>query len=800
MVFTSRARVPQPPATLVIKRPNKVEERFVRARAKPSGDPKPHGPNYMDEEYGLVMDCPPYTESFNNLLKEKRNKENPHRLVQLVCERMHAERIPMNTITYNLLMKRVVRYTDGTIFALYEALKAEGTKPSCSVRPDAETFRLLFRACERAADYSQAFLLYQQMRDLFRLLPDTPMFNTLLGYCAACRDVAQATYFVAEMKEHQVPLDVNTYNCLMSVLVDTAPCRETLQVFTELIDNGVQPTVRTFNIVLKAARISNDYNREFQLFEEMKRKGIIPDVTTYNTLFWMCQQRLDYILGRGECSHIYRSREQKLRGCASLSELVLLLLEEMLAMGIKPNTFTYNKVIAILLDCQNTRIFSIYAKVLDLYSSTKKQEQSKMWRSRSPRDGNTPMDEGAASDAAHHQAVEDALVADDPREDGRICAVGVHPNRRTYYLMMLACAQLGPMEKCKFLFDHMISHKVYPDKSMIVELLKVCKALKDVEWAVDLLEKAKKYNVLIDTEVFNHYLSVLAVSVGSRSENLIEEFHQMRLGINRYGAKADVETFNIVLEWFKQMNNIESGIDLFHRMRCGQEAVRPNTLTFCKVLELYSAKNDFESAVNIVKDYCRNYEMTALGKEFYHALMNQFAENDDSRLETLFRDIKEKHINPLLSVNNAENPLILDETFYAIILRYYAKHKRYDRMEEVFGELKMNPQLDITTEIYRSMFEMYHELKDVRNLIQQFNEARMNRVFFDVETYNIVYLALVEANDEFVFEVFRDMYESKMVTHESTLAIFVKNANGRAILHQALEKGLFYQKSPFDAF
>lgn len=792
--------IPHLPATLVIKRPNKGEDRFVRPRPRLFGDQKPHGPNHMDDEYRLVMDCPPYTESFNNLLREKRPQENAHRLVQLVCERMHAERIPMNTVTYNLLMKRVVRYMDGTIFSLYEALKAEGTKPSCSVRPDAETFRLLFRACERAADYPQAFLLYQQMRDLFHILPDTPMYNTLLGYCAACRDVAQATYFVTEMKEHGVPLDVNTYNCLMSVLVETAPCKETLQVFSELIDNGVQPTVRTFNIVLKAARLSNDYNRGFQLFEEMKRKGVIPDVTTYNTLLWTCQQRLDYVLGRGEYSHIFRTREQKLRGRASLSELVLLLLEEMLAMGVEPNTFTYNKLIAVLVDCQNTRVFSIYAKVLGLYSVSKKNEMHKRGNARITRDGGSGVEEGQNSDAVLHQAVENALVADDPREDGRICAVGVHPNRRTYHLMMQACAQLGPPEKCKFLFEHMISHDVYPDKSMVIELFNVCKTLKDLDWALYLLGKAKEYNVLIDTLVYNSFLSVMAVSTDRGAENFLQEFNDMQLGINIYGAKANVETFNIVLEWYKLHNRIEDGIELFHRMCNDQEEVSPNTTTFCRMVELYAANDDFETGLNIVKDYCRNFELPPLGRELYHVLMQQFAEKNDPRLEGLFEDIKGKQCNPLLSVNNAEKPLAIDDKFYAIILAYYAKHKKYEKMDELFVELKVNPKLDITTEIYRSMFAMYRELNDITGLIQLFNEARINRVFFDLETYNTVFRALVESNEEFVFEVFRDMYESKMMPHESTLAIFMKSADGRALLHKALGRGLFYQKPPFDAF
>lgn len=785
----------KPAAQLIITRPNKTEDRFIRPRAKAQEEVRPRGPQNADEEYRIVMDCPPYTASFNNLLKEKRPKENPHRLVKLVCDRMQAEGIPMNTMTYNLLMKRVVRYTDGVIFSLYEELKAEGTKPSCSVRPDAETFRLLFRACERGAEYNKAFLLYQQMRDLFNLLPDTPMYNTLLGYCAASKDVAQATYFVEEMKENRVPLDVNTYNCLMSVLVDTAPCTETLRVFTELTDDGVQPTVRTFNIALKAARMNNDYDRVFQLFEEMKRRGVIPDVTTYNTLFWMCQQRLDYVLGRGDFSHVHRTREQKLRGRASIGDLVILLHEEMMAIGVQPNTFTYNKLLGVLVDCKNSRIFYIYQQVLDLYVLYKKDKPPPPRNKKGAAASTDAPDDLALSDQAVHQAVEDALVADDPREDGRICAVGVYPNRRTYQLMMTACYELGPPEKCKFLYDHMIRHKISPDKEMLLLLLQVCEKLADMAWAEKLLQEAKKYRLVIDTLVYNRYIAVMALTTGS--ERLMEEFNLMRLGINLYGAKADIDTYNSILAWYQRTGQIDEGITLFHRICAGAEEVQPDTTTYSTMLDLYAAKDDFETAVSITEDYAKDNQVKPLEKPFYHKLLQHFADQNDKRVETLFSDIRSTLPNPLLPICST---IEVDEKFYAIILSYYAKHQDYQKMEDTFSELKSNNTIDIDSSIYRYMFQMYHEVNDMKNITRMFDEARINRVCFDLETYNVIFSALVERKGDFIFDVFRDMLENKIPPHETTLAIFMPTPEGRDILNKALEQGLFYQVPPFVAF
>lgn len=776
----------KPPAQLIITRPNKTEDRFVRSRPKVKKDSRHHGPAVADEEYRIVMECPPYTASFNNLLKEKRSKENAHRLVKLVCDRMHAECIPMNTTTYNLLMKRVVRYTDGVIFALYEELKAEGTKPSCSVRPDTDTFRLLFRACERGAEYNRAFLLYRQMRDLFNLFPDTPMYNTLLGYCAASQDVAQATYFVEEMKEHNVTLDVNTYNCLMSVLVDTAPCKETLRVFKELCDDGVPPTVRTFNIVLKAARISDDYDRVFQLFEEMKRRGVVPDVTTYNTLFWMCQQRLDYVLGKGRYAASHRTREQKLRGRASIADLIILLHEEMLAMCVLPNTFTYNKILAALVECQNPRVFIIYQQVLDRYDYYRKDSKRLQLVA--------GVNEQGLSEATVHQAVEDALVADDPREDGRICAVGVFPSRRTSFLMMTACFEMGPPEKCKFLYEHCLQNEITPDREMILLLLRVCEVKKDMEWAEVLLEEAKKYRLVIDTELFNHYLSVMAVT---GSSTITEEFDLMCLGINLFGAKADTQAYNIMMKWFYCQNRPEEGIALFDRLCSKVNDVEPDTTSYCMMLDLYVLMGDSATPVQIVEEYVKDTYQRPLEKEMYYSLLQLFADTNDSRVESLFQDIRLGLSNSLVSPSSH---LQCDEGCYSILLSYYVKHSRYEEAENLFGELKSSNTLDIEPPVYKAVFQMRLVEGDIKGICRLFNEARMNRVLFGVDVYNIVFEAMIAKKDIFVYDVFRNMCENHIPLDETTLALFMSSTEGRSMLSKALEDELFYKVPTFTAF
>lgn len=239
--------------------------------------------------------------------------------MQLAHTRMHAEAIPLNTTTYNTLMRLVLGCNDETVFTLYDEFKQTALQPHTSVLPDHDTYRTLFRACERRALFERAFVFYEHMRRYFHLLPDTPTYNTLLGYCAGNSDVAQAKYFMNEMKQNKVPRDISTYNCYMNTLVNVAPYSELIDVFYELADVHLVADIRTYNTILQAARVHDDYDRAFQLFEEMKRKGLLPDLFTYNTLLSICEQRVHYVLGTGAYSNLSRVPEQIKHGKSTLA-------------------------------------------------------------------------------------------------------------------------------------------------------------------------------------------------------------------------------------------------------------------------------------------------------------------------------------------------------------------------------------------------------------------------------------------------------------------------------------------------
>lgn len=793
--------LPPPPAELIIQQPDKTEKRFVRnERNNVHSCVNGSASDAPDRLCRLVLDCPPYTASFNDLLKYSdaaKTVDEQRRLALLVHARMHHEVIPLNVITYNALIQLVVHCNDETIFKFYEEFKDVSLHENNSIQPDLVTFENLFRACERGSLFQRAFVLYQQMRHLFHLTPGVSVYNTLLGFCTASKDVAQATYLVSEMKQNGVELDVSTYNSFLTVLVNTAPYAEMLRLFNEMNDHNLRPTSRIFNTMLLAARAQNDYDRAFQLFEEMKKKGVIPDLTTYNHLLCMCEQRLDTIFGEGRYAHVRRSHAQRYRGARAMAELVLTLLAQMRDMAVEPNTMTYNTVLSILLRCRDHRIFDVYRDVqraYDRYMETTALDRVSVsphsndattdtqgdadihddpvrtTRSGSSRHGESagatsttesvdaartghPVTDSAGTDetmsahpipATNHgrrsrskgksesrrstrsgdstdtqrfrtawavtpeNESEGESESDDRRRrsvtphqsadvnahtidtlclhrgahpesssasiatlsDSHFCGEGVieaavrrtsatppprtpshgrcslressidadasgggcyyaqllasltgesemqvsgvRPTAEAYRYMLQAYLTKQQVDPCRELYATMRHvHKVLFDRAVATVVLEICAHLAhDRAWAESVMRAIRREGLYVDTNLYNMYLRVLAVQIGTGCAEedaellavLEERFQEMKVGINEFGARANSETYNVMLDAYTRAARFSDALELFAAMREPYSSITPNDETYCCVIAVSEARRDM-SIAQFIMDY-----------------------------------------------------------------------------------------------------------------------------------------------------------------------------------------------------
>ncbi|CCW62782.1 unnamed protein product [Phytomonas sp. EM1] len=779
----------RPPAELIIQRPDGTQTRFVRRVKTVKAPTQTPVADEIDDDYNDVMNTPLYTTSFNILLEEKVVVKNPTRFVKLVYQRMQTEGVPLDTKTYNLLMKHVVSLTDNLVFELYEKLKEEGTKENCSVQPDIETFRLLFCACERSAQYQRAFLFCQQMMELFGITLDRPLCNTLLGFCAAVQDVAQATYFFEVMKEHNVPPDVNTYNCFISVLAGSAPYAEITRVFHEMCENGIKPTKRTYNTMLKAARFHDDYEGAFQLFEEMKKKGFIPDIITYNLLLWVCQQRLDYVLGRGRYAHIRRTIEQHRNGLKYLAQLVFALLNEMEEILVTPNTFSFNKILTILLECGDVRLFKVFQTVSATYPDgrARKNEAARKEQGGS---GGSPRGVVAKPTKSAAEVLDEAMCEESLQKEGCISARCAQPNLVTYKTVLKACLKFGILDQPAMLYQQLQSYALTIDKELITLLWEVCERMKNKAWADALLTEALQASLLVETNFFNKYLEVLLAVDDDEFYTMTEA---MKGKVNAYGAKANTRTYNLILKSYIKRHQPEVGLRLFREEMCELYAsAQPDDESYCLVLELHNLMRDTRMATKLIED-CLEANVK-LGITVFEELLRIYAENDDERIEEWFN-----RLNPRGSEAQSSaappNPLIpkISLKCFATMMAYCYKRGEEKRVKKLFIELKTHHTMEADESIYSILFKTHGAKKDTKAMIAAFEEARINGIQLDTEMYNTVLAPFVEARDPFVFEVLSDMKLNGVQAETSTFALFLDSQSGRDLLKAGIARKLFRQ-------
>ncbi|RNF24308.1 uncharacterized protein Tco025E_02559 [Trypanosoma conorhini] len=786
-----------PPATkaaaqVIIKRPDGTESRFVRQKKRAESPGVDADAVRKDEDREAVAACPPYTASFNALLKEYR-ENNSRVLVQAVLDRMHAEAIPLNVVTYNLLMERVVCFHDDLIFKLYDEMKEEATKENSSVQPNLTTYQLLFRACERKGQYQRAFLFYKQLRDLMHIVPDSPTYDTLLGFCAAVRDVAQASYFMEEMKKHGVTPNVNTYNCMMSVLVDSAPYKETLRMFMQMVEEGIRPTIRTYNTLGKAARIHGDYDRAFQLFEEMKKNGMVPDVVTYNTLLCLAEQRLDYVMGRGAHKNVRRTFEQRKHGRKGIADLALTLFSEMESMDVKPNTFSFNQLMTVLLKCGDYRVFDAYRTMHERYNEVKdelelqlkRQASKKKKRSLSTRalDDPAPPREDALSSSTMSAGdtpvtLEEMMGMEDVRSPARIVARQIRPNLDTYRIILRACLQLGLASKYNLFYHRVQQEGLVPDHDMTMLMESICEANGDKVLALQIVEEAKSNGVVIDVTLFNVYLNVLASLGDAEMIGIVKE---MELGVNEFNVRPNVETYNIMLRGYLCMQRHDEVEKLFSSMYLSYCQVSPNAETYCWVLRAYREKCDAAAATQLLESMRQRNIPVML--QHYHELMRVYLEADDSRIEDVF-----------LSLRNPKEPELpkADTKCFFLVLQYYLRRQMFEELERLFKNLNADSEVEADAECYGVVLEMFFAQKRTADVKVLFTDFRMKCVPPSISVYNTLLRIFVSQGDRTMYEVLEDMKVNHVAPTATTLGILLEYTEGRRLVSTCVENDLFW--------
>eukprot|EP00760_Papus_ankaliazontas_P003321 PhM_4_TR1154/c0_g2_i1/m.3435 len=765
-VISGHERGTPRPITLTTIHKNSPTRRNVRDLTR--RDAAPRRMEKRDEVVDPVDVCAHSAESFNELLRQlpKQSKST----VVRVMEKMRSLRIPMDHVTYNLMISKVVDVADDTAMLIYREMWEESQREDSSVRPDLTTFSLLIHGCGRTGDFERAFALYKEMKELV-IFPDVDLYNTLIGFCVATRNEEKATGILDEMKQRGVAANVHTYNSLMSVFTD-ATCELIYQLFEDMVKQRIAPNRRTYNTLIRTCQRVDDYEKAFEYYDEMKRENITPDVVTYNILIEMCRERLDHYDSAQAIASSKRTKEQREMGIRAIADLSLSLFAEMEEQAVQPNTFTYNSLMGVLSRCKDVKVFDVFE---DMKADAAAHNPLSMVPAEVT-DRAVPSWIVETEDLTlENLEMQPALFEDPIADQGRINCRGVRCDMLSYMTVIQAAERLGMVDRAFALFEELKDEAgIVPDTSVFVVMMDVCVMGKDKRRAFQLYEEARSQGNTPDIKLCNALMNVLA-ELGD--DQVFEVFEDIRSGRVGHNVRPTQDTYNILMKACVQSKHPDRALGIYRDMTSKSCLVKPDTITYNILMDVCALNKDIDTVRSLVLDMRRRDVPATITT--YNKMMNVFVEAEDAGIVEIFEDIRRNGPPPNL-------------TTFAILLGFYLK-KQDEAIIYLFEDIRTSG-VEPDLHVYNIMINYCALVHDKRKAGKYFEELKNRGLHPDIETYNAMMAVLAESGEETILFVFKEMMEKGINPTPKTFSILGKHKKGLETLRKAGNRRLLQMK------
>lgn len=199
-------------------------------------------------------------------------------------------------------------------FSLFYGMARNNTKPNVV------TYNAMIAACSRSNEPDLAYEVFEEMQ-ANGLTADKFTYGALIDSFAKSGQVERAFEMSELMDTNNVPKDQTIYSALMDACGRTEQLERALTVFEEMKQKGVWPNLVTFSVLIDICANAREPERAFQLYSELKHWGYpIGNVIVFTSLIDACAKS----------------------GWPERAELVM---ETMIAQGIKPNEITFGALV-----------------------------------------------------------------------------------------------------------------------------------------------------------------------------------------------------------------------------------------------------------------------------------------------------------------------------------------------------------------------------------------------------------------------------------------------------------------------
>ncbi|KAJ4827634.1 hypothetical protein Tsubulata_008251 [Turnera subulata] len=266
------------------------------------------------------------------------------------------------------LSKTTVIHTLRLIVSPSKALQFFDWAQKMGYSHDDQSYSFMLQILGRNRDLNIArnFLFSIEKRSNGAVKLEDRFFNSLIRSYGKAGLLLEAIKLFKSMKSVGVSPSAVTFNGVLMILLQRGRTNMAKNVFDEMLSTyGVTPDTYTFNILIRGFCKNSMVDDGFRFFKEMARFKCDPDVVTYNTLVdGLCR------VGKVRIAHnvvkgmVNKERPDLVPDVVTYTTLVrgycmkqevdeaLVVFEEMVSRGLKPNEFTYNTLVKGLSEVQ----------------------------------------------------------------------------------------------------------------------------------------------------------------------------------------------------------------------------------------------------------------------------------------------------------------------------------------------------------------------------------------------------------------------------------------------------------------
>jgi len=160
-----------------------------------------------------------------------------------------------------------------------------------TVTPNTSSVNYLLRAYEREGMVDEALDLLNQLPE-FGLKPTTSIFNSVLSCISRMRPMPQrelAEEVVREMVAATIAPDIHTFNILIDLYCRSNNYAEAVRQLDMISEQAsLQPDLRSYSILLDHCYRHRLASQAVALIPRLKQQGLVPSLTMFNQLVALC--------------------------------------------------------------------------------------------------------------------------------------------------------------------------------------------------------------------------------------------------------------------------------------------------------------------------------------------------------------------------------------------------------------------------------------------------------------------------------------------------------------------------------